>query len=54
MANYVVGAVLLAAMFLALRHIYRNFISGQCDCLSDGGSGCGCSGKDCTCCHTEK
>ncbi|MDD6134666.1 MAG: FeoB-associated Cys-rich membrane protein [Selenomonadaceae bacterium] len=45
MATFIVAAVLAVALFLALRHIYRNFHEGKSDCC--GASGC--SGSCCGC-----
>ena len=50
MADYILGAVLMAALFFALCHIYRNLVAGRSDCLGGGCPGCG--GK-CADCHTK-
>lgn len=53
MADYIVGSILLIALFFALRHIYGNLVAGQSDCCL--GSGCnGCSGKGCEGCHPRQ
>jgi len=50
MATFIVGAVLLVALFFALRHVYRNFRDGREDC-----AGCsGCSGCKSGSPHCEK
>ena len=55
MADYILGAILVWAMYFALRHIYRNLVSGKCDCLGDECSGCsGCNGGNCSCGKTVK
>ena len=55
MADYILGAILVLAMYFALRHIYRNLVSGKCDCLGDECSGCsGCNGGNCSCGKTVK
>lgn len=46
--TWVIFAVIVVFFLIGLRHIYRNFISGESDCCGKGGS---CS---CTCCdHHE-
>ncbi|MFC2767270.1 MAG: FeoB-associated Cys-rich membrane protein [Mitsuokella sp.] len=47
MATFVVGVVLVIALFFALRHIYRNFCAGREDCC--GGSCRSCSGHCSSC-----
>lgn len=45
MATFLVSALVAAAFFFAVRHVYRNFRDGKEDCCGDC-SGChGCSAK---------
>lgn len=49
MATYILGAFILAAFIIGIRHICRNFSSGKSDCCGSGGCG-GCGGH----CSTGK
>lgn len=49
MATYILGAIILVALFFALKHVANNLAQGKEDCY--GGCG-GCSG--CTKCGTSK
>jgi hypothetical protein len=46
MATFIVGLVLVVALFFAVRHVYRNLRDGKEDCC--GGGGCQC----CSGCHS--
>lgn len=52
MADYILGALLALAIGFALRHIYRNMISGRSDCCGEDRFGC-CE-KGCTCAKSAK
>jgi len=43
MATYILGACILVAFIIGIRHICRNFSSGKSDCCGSGGAG-GCGG----------
>lgn len=47
MATLMVEAVLVVALFFALRHVYYNFRDGKHDCCGSESSGCGCGCAGC-------
>ncbi|MDY6296234.1 MAG: FeoB-associated Cys-rich membrane protein [Schwartzia succinivorans] len=54
MATFVCAVLVAAALFFALRHIYRNFIKGESDCCGTSGCSCGDSCGGCSSCHPRK
>jgi len=42
LATIILGIVLAAALFFAVRHIVNNFREGREDCCPGSGSGCSC------------
>lgn len=44
MATYVLGAIILVALFFAARHVFRNFSEGKHDCC--GCDACGTKPKE--------
>lgn len=36
--TWVLFAIIMVAFYIGLRHIYRNFVSGESDCCKGGGS----------------
>lgn len=46
--TWVLAVIILAAFWVGLKHIYRNFVSGESDCCKGGG------GPGCTCCEKKE
>lgn len=53
MATLIVGAILAIALFFALRHVYRNLVSGRCECSEGECPGCSDGHGQCAGCHTK-
>ena len=52
MATYILGALLVVALFFALRHIYWNFRDGKEDCCGGDSHSGSCS--HCSGCNAEQ